>query len=117
MKHVLGKDDAQGLERRVLSQRGRLGLDDLEDEGLDHSWSCRDGTSVYMTQDIGTAIQRFLKIFDAAMTHVGNEQDYHFKVFSSFKASRLRMGGEPSPLGYGMVIFGKMKSREGRGCR
>ena len=74
---------------------------DLEDEGLDHKLVLRqDGTSVYMTQDIGTAIQRF-KDFDAkGMTYVvGNEQDYHFKVlFIILKASRLRMGGEPSPL-------------------
>ena len=90
----------------------------LEDEGLDHKLVLRsDGTSVYMTQDIGTAIQRF-KDFDAkGMTYVvGNEQDYHFRVlFLILKRLGYAWAEGLHHLSYGMVDLptGKMKSREG----
>ena len=118
--YVLGKDDVnKGLESGVFYQKddGSVWID-LEDEGLDHKLVLRsDGTSVYMTQDIGTAIQRF-KDFDAkGMTYVvGNEQDYHFKVlFLILSKLGYPWAEELHHLSYGMVDLpsGKMKSREG----
>ena len=117
---VLGKDDVnKGLESGVFYQKddGSVWID-LEDEGLDHKLVLRsDGTSVYMTQDIGTAIQRF-KDFDAkGMTYVvGNEQDYHFKVlFLILSKLGYPWAEQLHHLSYGMVDLpsGKMKSREG----
>ena len=118
--YVLGKDDvSKGLESGVFYQKddGSVWID-LEDEGLDHKLVLRsDGTSVYMTQDIGTAIQRF-KDFDAkGMTYVvGNEQDYHFKVlFLILSKLGYPWAEQLHHLSYGMVDLpsGKMKSREG----
>ena len=118
--YVLGKDDVlKGLEDGVFYRKedGSVWID-LEDEGLDHKLVLRrDGTSVYMTQDIGTAIQRF-KDFDAkGMTYVvGNEQDYHFKVlFIILKRLGYAWAESLHHLSYGMVDLpsGKMKSREG----
>ena len=118
--YVLGKDDVlKGLEDGVFYRKedGSVWID-LEDEGLDHKLVLRrDGTSVYMTQDIGTAIQRF-KDFDAkGMTYVvGNEQDYHFKVlFIILKRLGYSWAESLHHLSYGMVDLpsGKMKSREG----
>ncbi|MDC3202577.1 arginine--tRNA ligase [Schleiferiaceae bacterium] len=118
--YVLGKDDVnKGLESGVFYQKddGSVWID-LEDEGLDHKLVLRsDGTSVYMTQDIGTAIQRF-KDFDAkGMTYVvGNEQDYHFKVlFLILSKLGYPWAEQLHHLSYGMVDLpsGKMKSREG----
>ena len=118
--YVLGKDDVlKGLEDGVFYRKedGSVWID-LEDEGLDHKLVLRrDGTSVYMTQDIGTAIQRF-KDFDAkGMTYVvGNEQDYHFKVlFIILKRLGYNWAESLHHLSYGMVDLpsGKMKSREG----
>lgn len=118
--YVLGKDDVnKGLESGVFYQKddGSVWID-LEDEGLDHKLVLRsDGTSVYMTQDIGTAIQRF-KDFDAkGMTYVvGNEQDYHFKVlFLILSKLGYPWAKQLHHLSYGMVDLpsGKMKSREG----
>jgi arginyl-tRNA synthetase len=118
--YVLGKDDVlKGLEDGVFYRKedGSVWID-LEDEGLDHKLVLRrDGTSVYMTQDIGTAIQRF-KDFDAkGMTYVvGNEQDYHFKVlFIILKRLGYTWAESLHHLSYGMVDLpsGKMKSREG----
>ena len=91
---------------------------DLEDEGLDHKLVLRsDGTSVYMTQDIGTAIQRFVDFDAEGMTYVvGNEQDYHFKVlFIILKRLGYSWADKLHHLSYGMVDLptGKMKSREG----
>ena len=82
--YVLGKDDVtKGLESGVFYKKedGSVWID-LESDGLDHKLVLRsDGTSVYMTQDIGTAIQRFKDFEAKGMTYVvGNEQDYHFKV-------------------------------------
>ena len=118
--YVLGKDDVnKGLESGVFYQKddGSVWID-LEDEGLDHKLVLRsDGTSVYMTQDIGTAIQRF-KDFDAkGMTYVvGNEQDYHFMVlFLILSKLGYPWAEQLHHLSYGMVDLpsGKMKSREG----
>ncbi|MCH1401306.1 MAG: arginine--tRNA ligase [Schleiferiaceae bacterium] len=118
--YVLGKDDVlKGLEEGVFYRKedGSVWIN-LEDKGLDHKLVLRrDGTSVYMTQDIGTAIQRF-KDFDAkGMTYVvGNEQDYHFKVlFIILKRLGYAWAESLHHLSYGMVDLptGKMKSREG----
>lgn len=118
--YVLGKDDVvKGLENGVFYQKEDSSVwINLEDEGLDHKLVLRsDGTSVYMTQDIGTAIQRF-KDFDAqGMTYVvGNEQDYHFRVlFLILKRLGYSWAEGLHHLSYGMVDLptGKMKSREG----
>ena len=118
--YVLGKDDvSKGLESGIFYKKadGSVWID-LESEGLDHKLVLRsDGTSVYMTQDIGTAIQRF-KDFDAnGMTYVvGNEQDYHFKVlFLILSKLGYAWAEQLHHLSYGMVDLpsGKMKSREG----
>ncbi|MFC2151639.1 arginine--tRNA ligase [Bacteroidota bacterium] len=91
---------------------------DLSDEGLDEKILLRsDGTSVYITQDLGTAQQRFSDFYaDEAIYVVGNEQNYHFQVL---KLSLGKLGYSWSEnihhLSYGMVELpeGKMKSREG----
>jgi len=91
---------------------------DLTDEGLDEKLVLRsDGTSVYMTQDIGTAIQRAKDFSVNGMVYtVGNEQDYHFKVlFLILKKLGFSWAEDLFHLSYGMVDLpsGKMKSREG----
>lgn len=92
---------------------------DLTNDGLDHKLLIRgDGTTVYMTQDIGTAVQRYedYPAMRQAVYTVGDEQDYHFKVL--FKILE-KLGYDWAPacrhLSYGMVDLpsGKMKSREG----
>ena len=91
---------------------------DLTDEGLDQKLLLRsDGTSVYMTQDIGTANMRFRDFpIDKMIYVVGNEQNYHFQVLSIL-LDRLgfKWGKELVHFSYGMVELpnGKMKSREG----
>ena len=91
---------------------------DLTDEGLDQKLLLRsDGTSVYMTQDIGTANMRFRDFpIDKMIYVVGNEQNYHFQVLSILR-DRLgfKWGKELVHFSYGMVELpnGKMKSREG----
>ena len=91
---------------------------DLTDEGLDQKLLLRaDGTSVYMTQDIGTADMRFADYpIDKMIYVVGNEQNYHFQVLSIL-LDRLgfKWGKELVHFSYGMVELpnGKMKSREG----
>lgn len=91
---------------------------DLTDEGLDQKLLLRaDGTSVYMTQDIGTAEMRFADYpIDKMIYVVGNEQNYHFQVLSIL-LNRLgfKWGKELVHFSYGMVELpnGKMKSREG----
>lgn len=91
---------------------------DLSDEGLDQKLLLRsDGTSVYMTQDIGTAEMRFNDYpIDKMIYVVGNEQNYHFQVLSIL-LDRLgfKWGKELVHFSYGMVELpnGKMKSREG----
>ncbi|MDT0642367.1 arginine--tRNA ligase [Zunongwangia sp. F363] len=118
--YLLGKDVvAQGLENGVFFKKedGSVWID-LTDEGLDEKIVLRsDGTAVYMTQDIGTAIQR-VKDFDinGMVYTVGNEQDYHFKVlFLILKKLGFDWADYLYHLSYGMVDLpsGKMKSREG----
>ena len=89
---------------------------DLTGDGLDHKLLLRDdGTSVYMTQDIGTAYDRFNE-FNMEIYVVGNEQNYHFQVLSLVcKKLGFDWADKIKHLSYGMVELpeGKMKSREG----
>ncbi|MCL4115351.1 UNVERIFIED_CONTAM: hypothetical protein GTU68_034606 [Idotea baltica] len=119
--YLLGKDFvAEGLEKGVFFKKddGSVWID-LTDEGLDEKIVLRsDGTAVYMTQDIGTAIQRVKDYPDVeGMVYtVGNEQDYHFKVlFLILKKLGFSWSENLHHLSYGMVDLpsGKMKSREG----
>lgn len=118
--YILGKQFVlEGLEKGILIQKedGSIWAD-LTEDGLDQKILLRaDGTSVYMTQDIGTAHQRFEEYqFDKHLYVVGNEQNYHFQVL---KIVLNKLGYEWSDriehLSYGMVELpeGKMKSREG----
>lgn len=118
--YLLGKDVVQqGLSSGVFYQRedGSVWID-LRDEGLDEKLLLRkDGTAVYMTQDIGTAIQRYDDFqLDGMVYTVGNEQEYHFKVlFLILKKLGYNWAERLYHLSYGMVNLpsGKMKSREG----
>ncbi len=118
--YILGKDIIQdGLLKGVLYRKedGSVWCD-LADEGLDHKLLLRsDGTSVYMTQDLGTAVQRFEENDIQKMIYtVGNEQDYHFDVlFKILKKLGYEWADNLYHLSYGMVELpeGKMKSREG----
>jgi arginyl-tRNA synthetase len=119
--YLLGKDVVQiGLDRGVFEKDpdGSVWID-LTDEGLDRKIVLRsDGTAVYMTQDIGTAIQRVKDYPDVGgmVYTVGNEQDYHFKVlFLILKKLGFEWSKNLFHLSYGMVDLpsGKMKSREG----
>ncbi len=109
----------EGLEKGLFYQKedGSVWAD-LTAEGLDHKLLLRsDGTSVYMTQDIGTAEQRFTDYpIDKMIYVVGNEQNYHFQVLSIL-LDRLgfEWGKSLVHFSYGMVELpnGKMKSREG----
>ncbi len=109
----------QGLEKGVLYRKpdGSVWAD-LEAEGLDHKLLLRsDGTSVYMTQDVGTAHQRYQEFaFDKHIYVVGNEQNYHFQVLALILGKLgFEWAGKLYHLSYGMVELpeGKMKSREG----
>ena len=119
--YLLGKNVVQiGLEKGVFEKDpdGSVWID-LTDEGLDRKIVLRsDGTAVYMTQDIGTAIQRVKDYPDVGgmVYTVGNEQDYHFKVlFLILKKLGFDWSKNLYHLSYGMVDLpsGKMKSREG----
>ena len=119
--YLLGKDNIiEGLEKGVFYKKedGSVWCD-LTDEGLDEKIVLRsDGTAVYMTQDIGTAIQRVKDHPDVTgmIYTVGNEQDYHFKVlFLILKKLGYSWAENLYHLSYGMVDLpsGKMKSREG----
>jgi arginyl-tRNA synthetase len=119
--YLLGKEVVQfGLENGVFEKDpdGSVWID-LTDEGLDRKIVLRsDGTAVYMTQDIGTAIQRVKDNPDVSgmVYTVGNEQDYHFKVlFLILKKLGFDWASNLFHLSYGMVDLpsGKMKSREG----
>ncbi len=119
--YLLGKDVVQiGLDRGVFEKDpdGSVWID-LTEEGLDRKIVLRsDGTAVYMTQDIGTAIQRVKDYPDVGgmVYTVGNEQDYHFKVlFLILKKLGFDWSKNLFHLSYGMVDLpsGKMKSREG----
>ena len=119
--YLLGKDFVEeGLKKGVFYKKDDGGVwIDLTDEGLDEKIVLRsDGTAVYMTQDIGTAIQRVKDYPDiGGMVYtVGNEQDYHFKVlFLILKKLGFAWSKNLHHLSYGMVDLpsGKMKSREG----
>ncbi|AWM12965.1 arginine--tRNA ligase [Flavobacterium sp. NRK F10] len=119
--YLLGKDVVtDGLAKGVFFKKpdGSVWID-LTDEGLDEKLVLRaDGTSVYITQDIGTAIQRVKDYPDVGgmVYTVGNEQDYHFKVlFLILKKLGFDWASHLYHLSYGMVELpsGKMKSREG----
>jgi arginyl-tRNA synthetase len=119
--YLLGKEVVQeGLAKNVFykKENGSVAIDLTEDK-LDEKIVLRsDGTSVYITQDLGTAIERF-KEFPAIsqmIYTVGNEQDYHFKVlFKILEKLGYAWAKECYHLSYGMVELpeGKMKSREG----
>ncbi|MBT8231257.1 MAG: arginine--tRNA ligase [Saprospiraceae bacterium] len=118
--YLLGKATVEkGLKEGLFYKKddGSVWVD-LEDAGMDHKIILRsDGTSVYMTQDLGTAQMRYEKFgIDSMIYTVADEQDYHFKVLFEI----LKRLGEPYAdqlhhLSYGMVDLttGKMKSREG----
>lgn len=119
--YLLGKEVVQiGLEKGVFEKDpdGSVWID-LTADGLDRKIVLRaDGTSVYMTQDIGTAIQRVKDYPDVGgmVYTVGNEQDYHFKVlFLILKKLGFDWAEHLYHLSYGMVELpsGRMKSREG----
>ncbi|MGK0412791.1 MAG: arginyl-tRNA synthetase [Polaribacter sp.] len=119
--YLLGKDVvAQGLEKGVFFKKDDSSVwCDLTADGLDEKIVLRsDGTAVYMTQDIGTAIQRVKDYGDVGgmVYTVGNEQDYHFQVlFLILKKLGFDWSKQLHHLSYGMVDLptGKMKSREG----
>ncbi|MGV3697365.1 arginine--tRNA ligase [Flavobacterium sp.] len=119
--YLLGKEVVQfGLEKGIFEKDpdGSVWID-LTSDGLDRKIVLRsDGTAVYMTQDIGTAIQRVKDFSDVGgmVYTVGNEQDYHFKVlFLILKKLGFDWAESLFHLSYGMVELpsGKMKSREG----
>jgi len=119
--YLLGKEVVQyGLEKGIFEKDpdGSVWID-LTEDGLDRKIVLRsDGTAVYMTQDIGTAIQRVKDFPDVSgmVYTVGNEQDYHFKVlFLILKKLGFEWAENLYHLSYGMVELpsGKMKSREG----
>jgi arginyl-tRNA synthetase len=119
--YLLGKSFIQeGLQKGVFIKKedGSVWCD-LTSDGLDEKIVLRaDGTAVYMTQDIGTAIQRLKDFTDVGgmVYTVGNEQDYHFKVlFLILKKLGFDWAKNLTHLSYGMVDLpsGKMKSREG----
>ncbi len=118
--YLLGKDIIEeGLEKGVFFRKedGSVWID-LTEDGLDQKLVLRaDGTSVYITQDIGTALLKYKDFgMDKSIYVVGNEQDYHFKVLFLI-LQKLGKADTNSlfHLSYGMVDLpsGKMKSREG----
>ena len=120
--YLLGKDIVQrGLEQGVFYRKedGSVWID-LTADGLDEKLVLRsDGTSVYITQDLGTATKRIEEDFpkvEGMIYTVGNEQDYHFKVlFLILQKLGFAWAKNLYHLSYGMVELpnGKMKSREG----
>lgn len=118
--YLLGKDLIQkGIDKGVFFKKedGSVWID-LTEDGLDEKLVLRsDGTSVYMTQDLGTAVERCETFdIDKLIYVVGNEQDYHFKVlFLILKKLGYDGAQMLEHLSYGMVDLpeGKMKSREG----
>lgn len=118
--YLLGKKKIEeGLEKGVFFKKedGSVWCD-LTEDGLDEKLVLRaDGTAVYMTQDLGTAIQRMEDYnMDGIVYTVGNEQDYHFKVlFLILQKLGYKWAENLFHLSYGMVELphGKMKSREG----
>ena len=119
--YLLGKTlIEEGLAKKILYKKedGSVWID-LTEDGLDEKLLLRsDGTAVYMTQDLGTALQRFKDnpTMSGMVYTVGNEQDYHFKVlFLILKKLGFSWADSLYHLSYGMVDLphGKMKSREG----
>ena len=118
--YLEGKEKVlEGLEKGIMYRKEDNSVwADLTDAGLDHKLLLRsDGTSVYMTQDIGTAKVRYQDYpIDKMIYVVGNEQNYHFQVLSLL-LDRLgfKWGKDLVHFSYGMVELpeGKMKSREG----
>ena len=118
--YLLGKSTVmEGLKKGVLYQRedGSVWCD-LRNEGLDEKLLLRrDGTSVYMTQDLGTAQLRYDEFHPKKLIYVvGNEQNYHFDVLKRVLVRLgFEWGNDIEHLSYGMVELpsGKMKSREG----
>ncbi|MFT7344730.1 MAG: arginyl-tRNA synthetase [Lentimonas sp.] len=119
--YIVGKDLVlDGLKSGVFYKKEDNSVwIDLTDEGLDEKLVLRgDGTAVYMTQDLGTAFDRFRDFPDlnGIVYTVGNEQDYHFQVlFLVLKKLGFDWAKSCQHLSYGMVDLpsGKMKSREG----
>ncbi len=118
--YVLGKDIVkEGLEKHIFFTKGNGSVwVDLTDEKLDEKLLLRaDGTSVYVTQDMGTCELKYQDFpFDKSVYVVGNEQDYHFKVLFKIMEKLGRSYAQGLfHLSYGMVDLptGKMKSREG----
>ncbi len=120
---ILGRDLVlEGLDKGIFFKKddGSVWID-LTDEGLDEKLVLRsDGTAVYMTQDLGTAVDRYSDYPDLSgiIYTVGNEQDYHFKVlFLILEKLGYDWAKNCSHLSYGMVELpkgmGRMKSREG----
>lgn len=119
--YLLGKKIIEeGLKKNIFYKKedGSVWVD-LTKDGLDEKVLLRsDGTSVYLTQDLGTATRRHKKFkFDEAIYVVGNEQDYHFKVlFLTLKKLGYKWADNLHHLSYGMISLpgGKIKSREGK---
>jgi arginyl-tRNA synthetase len=119
--YLFGKEIVnEGLQKGIFIRKndGSVWVD-LTDEGLDEKLLLRaDGTSVYITQDIGTAQTRYDEFHPDKMIYVvGNEQDYHFNVLKTILYKKLNIAWAKNiyHLSYGMVELpnGKMKSREG----
>ena len=119
--YLLGKEIVkEGLDKKVFYHHsdGSVRID-LQADGLDEKVLLRsDGTSVYMTQDLGTALTRYNEYHPSRMIYVvGNEQNYHFDVLKLILGKKLDYdwGKTIYHLSYGMVELpsGKMKSREG----
>ena len=119
--YLIGKEIINhGLEKQIFYKKddGSVWID-LSDEGLDEKLLLRsDGTSVYMTQDLGTAYKRYKDNpeMKGLIYTVGNEQDYHFNVlFKILEKLGFKWAENLFHLSYGMVDLpsGKMKSREG----
>lgn len=119
--YLIGKEIIKhGLEKQIFYKKndGSVWID-LSDQGLDEKLLLRsDGTSVYMTQDLGTAYMRYKDNpeMKGLIYTVGNEQDYHFNVlFKILKKLGFKWADNLFHLSYGMVDLpsGKMKSREG----
>ncbi len=119
--YLLGKEIVkEGLDKKVFYRHsdGSVRID-LQADGLDEKVLLRsDGTSVYMTQDLGTALTRYNEYHPSRMIYVvGNEQNYHFDVLKLILGQKLDYdwGKTIYHLSYGMVELpsGKMKSREG----
>ena len=118
--YILGKDIIEdGLAKGIFFKKEDNSVwIDLTEDGLDQKLVLRgDGTSVYMTQDLGTAVERFKQNNIQKLIYtVGNEQDYHFQVlFLILKKLGYDWANQLYHLSYGMVELpeGKMKSREG----